>query len=123
MLKIFQEETRIKEHLQKSNNIIFGNLLKFQTFRCMLQNPTPKLVASFFSVAKEFLAVGTREVFPVLLRLFVFLNITEFHVLNQFCIINVYFPAESTFIVVCFLVAGLLLCFKKFVHLADVRFF
>ena len=53
----------------------------------------------FFAVAKEFLAIGTRDVFPVLLRLLVFLNITQFHVLNQFCIINVHFLADSTFIV------------------------
>jgi hypothetical protein len=66
----------------------------------------------FFAVAKEFLAIGTRVVFPVLLRLLVFLNITQFHVLHQFCIINVHFLAESTFIVVCFLVAGFGLCFK-----------
>ena len=44
----------------------------------------------FFAVAKEFLAVGTRDVFPVLLRLLVFLNITQFHVLNQFQL--VYLP-------------------------------
>ena len=53
----------------------------------------------FFAVAKEFLAIGTRDVFPVLLRLLVFLNITQFHILTQFCIINVHFLADSTFIV------------------------
>ena len=66
----------------------------------------------FFAVAKELLAVGTRDVFPVLLRLFVFLNITQFHMLNQFCIIHVHFLADSTFIVLCFPVNGLQLCFK-----------
>ena len=66
----------------------------------------------FFAVAKEFLAVETRDIFPVLFRLLVFLNITQFHVLNQFCIINVHFLADSTFIVLCFLVAGLQFCFK-----------
>ena len=60
----------------------------------------------FFAVAKEFLAIGTRHVFPVLLRLLVFLNITQLY------IINVHFLADSTFIVLCFLFAGLRLCFK-----------
>ena len=54
----------------------------------------------FFAVAKEFLAIGTRVYFPVLLRLLVFLNIT------QLCIINLHFLADSTFIVLCLLVAG-----------------
>ena len=66
----------------------------------------------FFVVPKEFLAVGTRDVFPVLLRLLVFFNITQFHVLNKFCIINVHFLTDSTFIVLCFLVAGLRPCLK-----------
>ena len=50
----------------------------------------------FFAVAEEFLAVGTREIFPVLLRLLVFLNIPQFHVLHQFCLINLHFLADST---------------------------
>ena len=66
----------------------------------------------FFAVAKELLAIGTRDIFPVLLRLLVFLNNTQFHMLNQLCIINVHFLADSTFIVFCFLVAGLQLCFR-----------
>ena len=66
----------------------------------------------FFAVAKEFLAVGTRDVFLVLLRFLVFLKIIQFHVFNQFCIINAHFLADSTFLVLCFLVAGLRLCFK-----------
>ena len=62
---------------------------------------------------KSFFAIWTREVCPVLLTLLVFLNITQFHVLNQFCIINVHFLADSTFIVLCFLVDGLRLYFKQ----------
>ena len=60
----------------------------------------------FFAVAEEFLAVGTGDVFPVLLRLLVFLNITPFHGLNQFCLINEHLLAESSFIVVCFFVVS-----------------
>ena len=33
--------------------IFFGDLLKISTFRRLLQNPTPKLAASFFSLQKS----------------------------------------------------------------------
>ena len=60
----------------------------------------------FFAVAKEFLAVGTRDVSHVLDRLLVFFNITQFHFLNQLCLINKYFLAEIPVKVMCFPVAG-----------------
>ena len=92
--------TLAKQFLAEGRDVFLGNLVHLHVLQY------------FFAVAKEFLAVGTRDVFPVLLRLLVFLNITQFHVLNQFCIINVHFLAENTFIGVYFLVVGLRLCFK-----------
>ena len=84
----------------EGRHVFLGNLVHHYVFQY------------FFAVAKEFLAVGTRDSFPVLLRLFVFLNITQFNVIDQFCIINLLFLTESIFIVVCLLFAGLRLCFK-----------
>ena len=78
---------------QKAETVFFGNLVHLHVLQY------------FFAVAKEFLVVGTRDVFPVLLTLLVFLNITQFLVLNPFCIINLHFLADNTFIVVCFFVA------------------
>ena len=89
-----------QQFMAEGRNVFLGDLMHLH------------VLSYFFAVAEEFLAVGTIDVFPVLLRLIVFLNITQFHVLNQFCIINVHFLAENTFIVVCFLVAGLRLCFE-----------
>ena len=92
--------TLAKIFLAEGRDVFLGNLVHLHVLQY------------FFALAKEFQAVGTRDIFPVLLRLLVFLNITQFHVLKQFCIINVQFLAASTFIVVCFLVAGLRLCLK-----------
>ena len=74
----------------------------------------------FFSVAKEFLAVGTRLSLSSSDSLFS--STSQFHVLHQFCMI-VHFLADSTLIVLCFLVGGQQFCFKQVIHLADVHLF
>ena len=58
--------TLAKQFLAEGRVVFLGNLVHLHVLQY------------FFAVAKEFLAVGTRGVFPVLLRLLVFLNITQF---------------------------------------------
>ena len=82
--------TLAKKYLAEGRDVFLVNLVHLHVLQY------------FFAVAKEFLAIGTRDIFPVLLRLLVFLNITQFHNV-QFCIINVHFLADNTFIVLCFL--------------------
>ena len=75
--------TLAKQFSTESRDVFLDNLVHL------------RVLQYFFAVAKEFVAVETRFVFPVLFRLLVFLNIKQFYVLNHFCIINVHFLAKK----------------------------
>ena len=90
-------------------------------FPCQLSVP-PCASRLFLLLLKSFWQQG-QDMFSLSSSDSFFPNIAQFHMLNQFCIINVHFLPDSIFTVLCFLIAGLQLCFKQVVHLADVCFF
>ena len=91
--------TLAKQFMAEGREVFLNNLVHLHVLH------------NFFAVAKEFLAVGIRYVFPVLLRL-LFSSTSHSSTCFIGSALSFYGKKNQTFMVVCFVVAGLRLCFK-----------